>query len=267
VLGLLCAVVLGSSWTRLDPHVVPDGTRISKNATHLSFYAPDGSEEHFLRASLPKRIITSPYQDTNASGWVSSFWSWGNSFTYITGQWTVPKPPTNNNKQIIFFFNSLEGATNGGSGSDILQPVLQFNNAVPGWTLASWYGDSNGYHESTAVPVNPGDTINGTVTLVNGVWYVYGYINGALKTTLSVDQSVFEGGDAQNTAQWALEVYNMNTCDMYPPSNSLTLSHISLKDSGKEVTPSWSTPSANGKACNAGGSVQSSSEVTITWNS
>jgi hypothetical protein len=38
---------------------------------------------------------------------------------------TVPNAPINTQSNIVFFFNSLEGATPGGSGSDILQPVLQ----------------------------------------------------------------------------------------------------------------------------------------------
>ena len=54
-------------------------------------------------------------------------------------------------------------------------------------------------------------------------------MNGVLKTTLTVAQSAFNAGDVQNTAQWALEVYNMVDCTYYPPNDFLSMTDIVLK--------------------------------------
>jgi len=272
---VLCNVAFGLvSWTRTNPHIVENGTHIEKNGTHLSFSMPSGRVEHHLIADFDtshyrresSSSLTSK-RGSSASGWVSSFWSWGTSYTYFSAQWVVPPPPVHTQSNIVFFFNSFEGKTSdGGSGSDILQPVLQYNNGVGGWTLASWYG-SGSYTEATPVAVNQGDTIKGIITLVNGVWNVQGYVNNALRSTLTIAQSAFNGGDVQNTAQWALEVYNMPDCSYYPPNNALTLSGIVLQDQGRGVVnPSFSVPSANSNGCNAGG-YSSGGALTITWQS
>eukprot|EP00026_Physarum_polycephalum_P005793 Phypoly_transcript_05831.p1 GENE.Phypoly_transcript_05831~~Phypoly_transcript_05831.p1 ORF type:complete len:502 (+),score=91.96 Phypoly_transcript_05831:330-1835(+) len=276
--------------TRTNPHIVENGTHIEKNGTHISFSMPSGRAEHYYYSefntshynpSLSHASASAPAQaskrDSSASGWVSSFWSWGTSYTYFSAQWTVPNAPIKTNKNIVFFFNSLEGKTATGSGSDILQPVLQYNNGVQGWTLASWYG-SGTYTESTPVAVQPGDTITGVMSLDNGVWSVLGYVNGILKTKLTVAQSAFNNGDLQNTAQWALEVYNMPDCTYYPPNDFLSMTDIVLKDNGKVVpNPTFSVPTAKSNGCNAAGyistspatmsSSSSSSTLTITWQS
>eukprot|EP00026_Physarum_polycephalum_P010860 Phypoly_transcript_11042.p1 GENE.Phypoly_transcript_11042~~Phypoly_transcript_11042.p1 ORF type:complete len:231 (+),score=13.25 Phypoly_transcript_11042:87-695(+) len=191
VLALLCLLVVCQSayglvrWTRLNPHIVEDGTHIEKNGTHLSFSMPSGKVEHHRIADFdtshyqnhahPRDEAHAMKRDSSASGWVSSFWSWGTSYSYFSAQWVVPQPPVHTQSNIVFFFNSFEGATPGGSGSDILQPVLQYNNGVAGWTLASWYG-SGSYTEATPVHVNVGDTIRGEISLTGGVWYVKGML-------------------------------------------------------------------------------------------
>jgi hypothetical protein len=252
------------SWTRLNPNHVEDGTHIDFNSTHLSFFQPSGINISYLLDTLAP---TQPpaKRGATASGWVSSFWSWGNAYTYFSGTWTVPPKPTNSSNQIIFFFNSLEGGVGGFSGTDILQPVLQWNNGVPGWTLACWYGNAAGYTEATPVPVNVGDTITGTISLSGLTWSILGYVNGVLRSSLTVNSLTI--GLGQNTAQWVLEVYNMANCNEYPPSNALTFFVSSLKDTGIAATPSWTIPTANTNACNAAGFETNTNSVTLTWAS
>eukprot|EP00026_Physarum_polycephalum_P005341 Phypoly_transcript_05373.p1 GENE.Phypoly_transcript_05373~~Phypoly_transcript_05373.p1 ORF type:complete len:519 (+),score=74.53 Phypoly_transcript_05373:144-1700(+) len=290
-LFVLCNATVGViSWTRTNPHIVENGTHIEKNGTHLLFSMPSGRVEHHRISDFDSSHYSShshaqpsdaaasraTKRDSSANGWVSSFWSWGTSYTYFLAQWTVPNAPIHTQTNIVFFFNSFEGKTSdGGSGSDILQPVLQYNNGVQGWTLASWYG-SGSYTESTPVAVKPGDTITGVISLDNGVWSVLGYVNGVLTTTLTIAQSAFNNGVAQNTAQWALEVYNMPDCTYYPPNDFLSLTDLVLKDQGAIVSnPSFSAPTTpKSTGCNAAGYLtttpvasSTSSILTITWQS
>jgi hypothetical protein len=191
------------------------------------------------------------------SGWIASVWTFSN-YTYYSAVWKVPPTPSVSTNNILFFFNSFEN----NQYNDILQPVLQLNNGVAGWTLASWYGSGSQYFHSTPVPVNPGDAITGVIELEGSSWNILGYVNGALKAQISVSFSTVQ---AQGNAEFAMEVYNINTCNQYPSSNGLDIGNIVLKHGNSQDTPNFSK-SINSNSCNAGASYTSSS-ASITWQS
>jgi len=237
-------------WNRAAVQVVPDGTHIINDGTMLTFKDPNGATSYVQlqkESALHKRD----------SGWIASVWSYAN-FTDYTATWAVPPIPTSPSGQIIFFFNSFEN----GAYNDILQPVLQYNNGVAGWTLASWYGAAGKYYESKPVPVSVGDAIHGVITLSGSIWSVLGYVNGVLQTTLTV--SIASIGPQAN-AQFAMEVYGISSCSQYPPSDKLMVSDILLKAGTSIVVPAWS-PSINPNSCKAA-AMGTSTTATISWAS
>ena len=72
-------------------------------------------------------------------------------------------------------------------------------------------------------------------------------MNGVLKTTLTVAQSAFNAGDVQNTAQWALEVYNMVDCTYYPPNDFVSMTDIVLKVTKQNKTKHKKTKQSQAK--------------------
>jgi len=129
--------------------------------------------------------------------------------------------------------------------------------------MASWYGANGAYTESTPVSVNPGDQIIGLIELYNGVWYIESFVNGNIATVLNVQYNNPLG--AQANGEWAMEVYNIDTCSQYPPSNSITLSQIILGTSSGQLSGSWSS-SVNSNGCSAN-AYASGNTATITWSS
>jgi hypothetical protein len=171
----------------------------------------------------------------------------------------VPDTPSNNDGQILFFFNSFENS----EYNDILQPVLQFNNIIGGWSLASWYGAGGQYYHTDATAVNVGDVITGIIELSGSTWSIYGYVNGALKTQITVGSGSV---GTQTSAQFAMEVYSVSSCNMYPPQNYVIVNAIELRGgNGNTVSPGW-TSSINSNGCNAN-AYGSGSAVEITWSS
>jgi len=242
----------GTLGSRLNPIRVENGTAFVRDDLGVYITEPNTAERF---------VPTSAHYEHDKrfpdNGWQDSLWTY-NNYNYYSAFWTVPNVPTYNSGQILFFFNSLENS----AYNDILQPVLQFNNGVAGWTLASWYGVGNTYYESTPVAVNPGDTIQGLIGISGGnTWVIQGFVNGVFKTQLTVAYSTL---GAQANAQWALEVYNVQNCASYPPNNILTASNIVLGVNGYVSTPTWYLSTSTSNVCGVSG-YGSSNSATLTW--
>jgi len=248
---LLLSLVIASAlaYTREGARVVENGSEIFRDGSSVTIKEPSGN--------FTVVDISGNSHNKRDSGWIASVWTFFN-YSYYTAQWKVPTTPTTNNGQILFYFNSFENT----AYNDILQPVLQFNNIIGGWSLASWYGAAGNYFHSDPAPVSVGDTITGVVQLNGNTWNVLGYVNGAQKSSISVSYATVS---AQGNAQFAMEVYNIDTCSMYPPSNRIDVSGISLRAGQTEVSPKFQT-SINSNSCNAGASYTTTT-ATLTWNS
>ncbi|KAJ6549998.1 hypothetical protein B0H19DRAFT_1264864 [Mycena capillaripes] len=118
-----------------------------------------------------------------ASGWIAWTGWLDTGFSPVStfvSTWTVPPVPATFNGQLLYLFNSLFSY----DANAIIQPVLQCFSfpvrGVSGWgraalAVASWYvtGDSGFF--STLVNDNPGQVLNGTMTLFAQHGSTYGY--------------------------------------------------------------------------------------------
>jgi len=206
---------------------VENGTVITRLQNGVRVVGPAGGRERFFpnleQSTRAKRTTT----------WQTSLWATGRSFNYFYAYWFVPPVPTNNENQILYFFNSFEDSTE----TEILQPVLQFNKVISGWSLSSWYGSNAGYYLSTPVAVHPGDSICGEIYLSGSTWTVEGFVNGVLTSTISVASSTISA--TQPYAQLVLESYYVNHCTDYPPSDYITFNYIDIWDGSSRVYPTW----------------------------
>lgn len=151
------------------------------------------------------------------SGWTNGS---GSPVTRFATTWTVPPAPPNVGAQTIFLFNGMEDDTY------ILQPVLQWGTSAGGhgnyWQIGSWFvaSDSSGGQSfySEMVPVNPGDSITGVMTLDGvdggGYHYICEFLNYAQTRRIWTNP---------NELTWCvetLEAYAVASCDQYPPGKT-----------------------------------------------
>jgi len=251
-LGDIIAPKAQSLWDRRNVRVVANGTHFVHDGLSLQIQEPGRPIIHEKLTDISQHKRTFPI-----NGWYISLWTF-NSYTYYEAQWIVPPIPSYDNGQVLFYFNSLEN----NPVTDILQPVLQLNNGVAGWTLASWYGVNGVYYESDPFAVSPGDVILGVIALDESTWFIEGYVNGNFETQLQVSSTSV---GAQASAQWVNEVYNVDNCASLPSSNSITAGDIFLGvgSSWTEVYPSWEQSIYN-LDCSASVSF-SSSTATLNW--
>jgi len=168
------------------------------------------------------------------------------SFGKLGADWTVPRTPTSNDDQTLYFFPGMEDYSDVIS---IIQPVLGWNaDYIDAWGIASWNCCISGTtYESSPARVNSGDGILGTMqstcspgTLTCASWNITTEdVTSGQSTLLSESSS-----DGQ-TFNWAfaaaLEVYNIVQCSDYPPDGSTTFSNLALYDDNFDQisSPGW----------------------------
>ena len=191
------------------------------------------------------------------------------NYGQIYSEWDVPPGPTDNDGQILYFFNGLEQYT---SDVTIIQPVLGWNaDYGSAWGIAAWNCCKKGtVQEATPASVNPGDHLEGYVfnncsagTTKCGSW-----------TIVIVDQQngSFSQLNTKNFGQtfnWAfggvLEVYYITRCGDYPSaeesgySGGISFYNQSvLNDNFDSITPAWTISNVSGgltPQCSYGGSL------------
>eukprot|EP01121_Diplochlamys_sp_Union-15-3_P011806 TRINITY_DN3458_c0_g1_i1.p1 TRINITY_DN3458_c0_g1~~TRINITY_DN3458_c0_g1_i1.p1 ORF type:complete len:281 (-),score=54.64 TRINITY_DN3458_c0_g1_i1:30-842(-) len=185
--------------------------------------------------------------------------------TYLTGEWVVPPPPTDNGAQILYYWNGVEPTDN----SAVLQPVLQYGETPAGggqyWGLASWYvSDTHGAFFTKLITVNPGDVVLGSMSLEkNSSWVVTGQ-NTKTNEAVSFTYKPYSGD--YTWAYEVLEAYSISNCDQYPTTNGVYFSNIKVAVAGTEVKPAWVTMTKN-TFCGENTKVISAEEVEIVWAS
>lgn len=190
------------------------------------------------------------------SGWIT-YAGWengtGSSITSFSTTWTVPPPPANLGRQLIFLFSGIE---NHGANYGILQPVLQWGRSAAGggprWMVASWYVTNDGSAlYSPLVPVNPGDTLVGVMTLT-GVSPVAGgsptfdyncVFTGLPQTSLNV-----RGIGELLWCNQTLEAYRVTDCDHYPDTPSTSMASIAIRTGATNPALVWQ-PAADVTDC------------------
>ena len=199
-----------------------------------------------------------PFPD---DGWIVDC-GWSNTssdaISYMSTEWVVPPPPTTDVGQTIYLFNGLEQSGSGGSpeGPFILQPVLQWGPSEAGggsyWSITNWYaggpGDPALY--GTLVQVNPGDSLQGIMTLTSQSGTNFNYT------------SVFAGQSAADLTvtdiaelTWAcetLECYGITQPSDYPATLMTAMTNIEVKVGTAEASLDWSVLNSftdNGQQC------------------
>jgi hypothetical protein len=193
------------------------------------------------QVELPAPVV--PAQDLSGmgGGWVA--WAdWTNATgtpvsSFLT-TWVVPPPPVTQSGQLIYLFNALEDQ----AGDNILQPVLQWGESGAGggndWGVASWYVDSSHHAFCTPViPVNPGDTLIGELTLVSqgdGLFNYSSAFQGRPATAL-----IAQGLSKLVLATETLEVYGLTKSSDYPDEPATRMRGIDIRTGANPAPVQW----------------------------
>jgi len=264
-------------------HIVPPGTVLRRGANfsqmisgtnQLLFHEVDHLIPEIRRRAL---LQAEPAEGAatvadSSPNWVADV-AWQNStgtpVQQFRASWTVPNPPTTQSDQVIYLFNGIDPNS---PDSAILQPVLQWGASPSGggpfWSVATYYVMGEGPAFSTeAVPVNPGDTIEGAITLERQDQSGFSYraeFSGLSDTVLRAS-SVHE-------LVWCyitLESYGANTDNSYYPADPMTkFGNICLQTAPGQTTIPWAPEtggSNNGQHVGNVNNSSSSGEVEIYY--
>jgi hypothetical protein len=149
--------------------------------------------------------------------------------------WVVPSEPSTHSG-LIFIWNGIVSP----DGTWVLQPVLQWgDNDVSGghyWQLVSFYASTESdFHHSSAVRVNPGDSVTGLVRQTAEQGGLFSYTSefvGFPQTALSANNV----GQLANCYE-ALEAYATRASDL--PTREIQMRAIDVRTSAGSETVKW----------------------------
>jgi hypothetical protein len=193
------------------------------------------------------------------ANWISAGWlnMAGNSIKSFVTSWKVPAAPIIQSSQLLYLFNGMEPM----DASTIVQPVLQWGDSGPDedgvnrtgqvWTVASWIvpaPDGQTYH-TPHVPVNPGDTLVGAITLVqkSAGGYVYSCEFQGLPATRfstpAISELIWcsETLEAYELSGAANPPYDLNSASEYPAEKFTTFEGINISFDGTQNNGFWTT--------------------------
>ncbi len=201
------------------------------------------------------RAAAAPLPDV---GWIENT-GWSNTgsspIAYFSTTWIVPPAPSSNDGQVVFIFNGLEQSGSGASpnGPFILQPVLQWGPSEAGggsyWSITNWYVDGPGGTAvyKSLITVNPGDVLQGVMTLTGQSGSEYSYLSSFVGYS-AADLTVADIDELTWTCE-TLECYgpsnsSLTQCSDYPDTLMTAMYDIEVK---------------------VGDSVATSTDATISW--
>jgi hypothetical protein len=208
--------------------------------------------EHLPQAAAKPQSRTVPA--ITDKGWIENS-QWHNSgaepIVYFSTTWVVPPVPSSDDDQILFLFNGLQPD----DGSHILQPVLQWgaaNGTGKIWSITNWYANGEGGSAITKTPiqVNPGDVLQGLMTLTaySGSDYSY-HCSFVGHSSVDIDANdvdeltwAFETLEAYGSGDETKPVPN---CADYPATPLTAFYDIEIKTgssaaTGTDATLDWS---------------------------
>jgi len=215
-----------------------------------------------MRNLSQRNLSVSPGNIVGANpNWIT--WSsWTNPsnqppINYFTTTWKVPNAPTTNHGQTLFIFNGLQTA----SGSDILQPVLQWGPSAAGggayWAVANWFVSSGFYAvQMPLISVNSQATLQGVMTYTgqqagtgsyNYTSAFVGYnnqLNLVDGSTINMSNGTTPYIPLQPGADETLEAYS-STGDVpqystdYPPDADVRMTNIQITTSNGNSSLNW----------------------------
>jgi hypothetical protein len=189
-------------------------------------------------------------------GWVQ-FAGWQNEsgklLTHYSCVLTVPSPPQEQGKQVIFLFPGLQTGAN--DGTELYQPVLQWGPSAAGgglyWSVSCWYAHKGRLVYSSLMRVSENDRLVCTVERVEkndlgSRWMCTAEdeLSGS-KTQLPVIGEVVLGW-----CNTTLEAYSPDiSCAQFPNTPSTTFRQISIYSEDTPLIPAWK-PTVNYHGCN-----------------
>jgi len=252
-----------------NTHLVPQGGQVKTVGSEVHLLDVDGTVLHVAQKDSSVKVkssSTSSGLEPLETGWIAyaSWYNEGDPIDYFNTTWFVPDTPAAWDGQTLFYFNSIEPA----SGDAILQPVLQYGPSAAGggeyWAVASWYLVGSDTYYTSPIQVNPGDTLDGVITLTSTDGTNYDYVTSFSNiggTSLT----------ASNSAQlvWAtetLEVYSVESLDDFP-TGSTEFFDINISTTTGTPSMSWTCVSdtADGIDCTVTEDGPINAIITITY--
>lgn len=158
------------------------------------------------------------------SGWTNAS---GNPISYFKTSWTVPPEPATDHGQIVYLFNGIQNS------GFILQPVLQWGSSPAGggnnWSITNWYvdGQDGVALHGTLVQVNPGDVVEGIMTLTGQTGTDFDYLSSF--TGHSTADLTIMNIDELTWANETLECYDFKEFTDYPDAPLTAFHDIEIR--------------------------------------
>ena len=207
--------------------------RIIKDLGEVPRARAEKAGKRALRVKPAERRRGIPAPAPITDGWIiNTEWTntSGNPISYFSASWIVPPAPGTDNGQLVYLFNGIQ--QNSG-GPFILQPVLQWGSSPAGggkyWSITNWYVDGQGGTalHGNLVQVNPGDVIQGIMTLTGQTGTQFSYLSsfsGHPTADLTVNNI-----DELHWANVTLECYGFKAFTDYPDTALTPFYDIEIK--------------------------------------
>ena len=241
-------------------HTIPDGHRVTASGVIIS---PDGRRETLPPCRYPHLALRTLDTVLADSGWImSAGWSSGDTVIgSLTSTYVVPTQPSMQGGLSYFF--------PGVNVKAILQPVLA-SHPDGTWTMRNAYCcTEHRVTQGTAVNVNPGDTLVGSITSTCSAsgcdWTITTIdLTSADTITLAVDSVTVP---AQSVAAGVLEAYGVSDCTQFPASGSITFSNVTVTDqAGNQLPAAWHSSDWEKYPLDCGFSVAiTDAGATLSW--
>lgn len=260
----------GANTVLSGQHVSGKGGRIRVIETSTGKVVKDFGPSQVEPQTSPDEPGPGDIPGISDNGWiVNSQWSLTGTepIAYFSTTWVVPPAPTSDDGQTIYLFNGMEQAT----GTEwILQPVLQWGPSNEGggayWAIGNWYVPPPNLglnpQKTALITVNPGDVIQGVMTLTSVSGDEYSYVSSFVGHP-SIDLTVTDIPQL-TVAYETLECYGptedpttktfpLISCSDYPATALTAMYDIEIKtgtpgSTSTDATLSWS-PTINFNDC------------------
>jgi len=261
-------------------HRVPSGSSFREDARGTVAVTPDGQTMEFPKCEYSASVVREKslmhFKDYSA-GWQAwtTFDAQNTSIDSYEGFFSVPDIPSWVGEQAIFVFIGLQ-TDNWVPGPNsppapehfaLIQPALQFGNSPAGggpfWGVATWFVTMNhGYLVSDLVQVNPGDSIWGSLSRVNGnTWSMEATVSG-----VTSNQTV------QSNRLWnlpfaycAMEVFHIGgDCTAFP-TNPVDFTQLKITVGQQQAKANWMVNTTMNPMCNEGAKVIDPTQIVISF--
>src|SRR5829696_4286991 len=179
-------------------------------------------------------------------GWIA-FAHWTNEdsehVSSFRSTWTVPPEPATRSGQTIFLFLAMQDTI-----PMTLLPALQWGSSAAGggeyWSVASWYigGTTGAVFHGELVPVNVGDELTGTISLVGRQRAHCDYQCG-FEGLPEANLPIFKVRDLSRCGE-VLAAYGIKQCTDYPDASATGFRNIEIMKGFRRPPLAWNPVNA-----------------------